>query len=103
MTIKCLGLGVGLLFFGGFSAYADDALLADAVLARLSLDRVFQPEEVRVQVEDGMVTLSGQVPDLAAATLAQTRAEEVRGVRGVQLEMSARPLGRTEDELRAAV
>ena len=105
MTLKRLGLGMGLLIFGGISggpAQGDDALLTDAVLARLGMDRVFQPEDVRVRVEDETVTISGPVPDLAAATLAQTRAEEVRGVRRVRLEMSARLLGRTDEELRAS-
>ncbi|HYF60996.1 MAG TPA: BON domain-containing protein [Burkholderiaceae bacterium] len=61
----------------------DDDQLADALRERLKSFGDVDVERVRIDVEDGRVSLSGDVADDAARRMIEARVAEVLGVTGV--------------------
>jgi osmotically-inducible protein OsmY len=84
----------------------DDAELQADVLAEIARDPRFRPAEIGVEVDSGVVTLTGTVSSYPKLTAAANIAVEIAGVKGVAneltLEMSSTFL-RTDTELVAAI
>jgi osmotically-inducible protein OsmY len=64
-----------------------DTKLQDQVLSELRWAHLDDPSDVRVEVQDGHVTLSGEVPSEDARSAAEWAARRVRGVTGVDCEI----------------
>ncbi len=67
-----------------------DDEVRDAVYRRMSADAWLDPERIDVQVEDGVVTLTGEVDDFLKARYAWDDAWEADGVRGVVNNLTVR-------------
>lgn len=84
----------------------DDAELQADVLAEIARDPRFRPAEIGVEVDSGVVTLTGTVSSYPKLTAAANIAAEIAGVKGVAneltLEMSSAFI-RTDTELVAAI
>jgi osmotically-inducible protein OsmY len=84
----------------------DDAELQTDVLAEIARDARFQPAEIGVEVDSGVVTLTGTVSSYPKLAAAAEIAAEIAGVKGVAndltLEMSS-AFVRTDTELVAAI
>jgi hypothetical protein len=74
--------------------YGDDELsddeVRDAVYRRMSADAWLDPGRIEVKVEDGVVTLTGEVDDYMEARYAWDDAWEADGVRGVVNNLTVR-------------
>jgi BON domain len=74
--------------------YGDDELgddeVRDAVYRRMSADAWVDAARIEVQVEDGIVTLTGEVDDFMEARYAWDDAWEAEGVRGVVNNLTVR-------------
>jgi hypothetical protein len=67
-----------------------DDEVRDAVYRRMSADAWVDAERIEVQVEDGIVTLTGEVDDFMEARYAWDDAWEADGVRGVVNNLTVR-------------
>lgn len=67
-----------------------DDEVRDAVYGRMSADAWLDPDRIDVQVEDGVVTLTGEVDDFMEARYAWDDAWEADGVRGVVNNLTVR-------------
>ncbi|HEX6747667.1 MAG TPA: BON domain-containing protein [Longimicrobium sp.] len=67
-----------------------DEEVREAVYRRMSADAWLDPERIDVQVEDGVVTLTGEVDDFLKARYAWDDAWETDGVRGVVNNLTVR-------------
>ena len=78
----------------GYSAAADQGLSDDQVLhgvrSRLQQDRWVDADRINVEVEDGVVTLTGEVGDFMEARYAWDDAWETPGVHGVMNALTVR-------------
>ena len=74
--------------------YGDEELsddeVRDAVYGRMQADAWLDPQRIYVQVEDGVVTLTGEVNDYMEARYAWDDAWEADGVRGVVNNLTVR-------------
>ncbi|HSU15153.1 BON domain-containing protein [Longimicrobium sp.] len=74
--------------------YGDDDLsddeIREAVYDRMHADAWLEPGRIEVQVEDGVVTLTGEVDDFLKARYAWDDAWEADGVRGVVNNLTVR-------------
>ncbi|HEX8245952.1 MAG TPA: BON domain-containing protein [Longimicrobium sp.] len=74
--------------------FGDDELsddeVRDAVYQRMHADAWLDPQSIEVQVEDGVVTLTGEVDDFLKARYAWDDAWEADGVRGVVNNLTVR-------------
>lgn len=77
--------------------HLDDAAIAAAVERTLAHDPRVQWFAPDVQVTDGVVTLSGQVPTLQARRAAESDARYTVGVRNVRNHLKVRPDPRPDD------
>lgn len=68
----------------------DDSDIYQAVCRRLSQDRYLDAEQIHVMVNDGVVTMEGEVSDFMEARYAWDDAWETPGVRGVVNHLSVR-------------
>lgn len=68
----------------------DDNEIREAVLENLFQDSWVDPQWIDVEVEDGVVTLSGEVSDFMEARYAWDDAWESAGVRGVVNHLTVR-------------
>lgn len=73
----------------GDGVLSDDAV-RDAVHRRMSADAWLDPARIDVRVEDGVVTLTGEVDDYMEARYAWDDAWEADGVRGVINNLTVR-------------
>ena len=64
-----------------------DARIREAVCEALTDDRLLDARGIGVEVEGGMVTLTGQAPGASDATLAEIIAERVPGVTEVRVQI----------------
>jgi hypothetical protein len=64
-----------------------DTKLQDQVLSELRWAHLDDPSNVRVEVRDGQVILSGEVPSEEARSAAEWAAGRVHGVKGVECEI----------------
>lgn len=78
----------------------DDLQLKQAVIDELEADLEIQPEHIRVQVHQGVVTLAGRVANSAQKSRAESRVLGIDGVVAVaqELEIEAEGAGRRSDE-----
>lgn len=78
----------------------EDHKLQAAVQARLDLDPAINSSHIGVSVRDGIVTVTGHVPNLAERSAAELAAGQVQGVKAVinELAVELPGLGRTPDE-----
>jgi len=74
--------------FGDDGMSDDD--VRDSVYRRMRADAWLDPDRIEVQVEDGVVTLSGEVDDFLKARYAWDDAWEADGVRGVVNNLTVR-------------
>lgn len=70
---------------GGMDAGADDSGIKDQVEAQLRNDPRF--EDVDIDVDDGIVTIDGQVQNQADLDQVQQLVRQVQGVRDVKLDI----------------
>lgn len=70
---------------GGMDAGADDSAIKDQVNAQLRNDPRF--EDVDIDVDDGIVTIDGQVQNQADLDQVQQLVRQVQGVRDVKLDI----------------
>jgi hypothetical protein len=82
-AIVSLALSVALLAALGCSKTVDDATLTTNVKAALSGDAAISQQAVQVAVQQGVVTLSGNVSDDTASSVAAQDAARVTGVKQV--------------------
>jgi hypothetical protein len=75
--------------YGDEGELGDDEV-RDAVYRRMSADAWVDAERIEVQVEDGVVTLTGEVDDFMEARYAWDDAWEADGVRGVVNNLTVR-------------
>lgn len=75
----------------------DDEEVAQRVREGLYADPYLDPSRIQVTVEDGVVTLRGEVDDFMEARYAWDDAWETPGVRGVLNHLVARPAAPEED------
>jgi hypothetical protein len=68
----------------------DDKQVRKAVYRRMEMDAWLDPQRIDVQVEDGVVTLTGEVDDFLEARYAWDDAWEAEGVRGVVNNLAVR-------------
>lgn len=61
----------------------DDGTLRERIRASLAGDPEVVPDEIEIQVDDGHVTLSGQVPDVAQKARAERITRSLYGVRSL--------------------
>jgi osmotically-inducible protein OsmY len=83
-----------------------DQEIQQAVLEQLRWDTRVEETDVGVEVDDGIVTLTGTVSSWAKRVAAQEAAHEVAGVLDVANDIEVRPagaIGRTDTEIAAAV
>jgi hypothetical protein len=69
---------------------AGDEQVRASVYRRMRADAWLDPERISVQVEDGVVTLTGEVDDFLKARYAWDDAWEAEGVRGVVNNLTVR-------------
>lgn len=74
-------------------ATRSDARIQRDVLAELSWDTRVEETDVGVEVESGIVTLTGHVPSYVARSAAQDAAHRVHGVLDVVNDLEVRPPG----------
>jgi osmotically-inducible protein OsmY len=100
------------IFGGGFSAAADYSLPDDAAITAyvkeaLRDDPAIDSLNIEVDVSDGIVTLNGTVPTLAARNYADKEVKKIAGVRGVINEItipaSNRPSGDISQDIQARI
>ena len=71
----------------------DDEQLRRDVLAELEYDPSIDARKIGVAVEDGIVTLTGEVPSFAEKWNAERAAERVEGVRGIVNKIEVKIVG----------
>ena len=69
---------------------ANDNVITDQVAIRLSSDQLVKGGGLKVDVKDGVVTLSGQVDEPKAKTRAEKLARKVKGVKQVVNNLTVR-------------
>jgi osmotically-inducible protein OsmY len=67
-----------------------DATIREDVIDELDFDPAISAKGIGVAVQDGVVTLTGHVPNFMQKTRAQQAAERVKAVRGVAVELEVR-------------
>jgi len=80
-----------------------DRDVAQWVTTALTDDPRIDVDRIHVTCEDGIVTLSGEVPSLAAHDYADMEAKKIRGVLGVINQIVVGPADRTDAQIRDAV
>ncbi len=70
--------------------YRSDSSLAQAVRAKFDQDRKRDFHEVRIDDQEGVVTLDGQVPDEDTRLAAEQAAKAVKGVYQVKNNLKVR-------------
>jgi osmotically-inducible protein OsmY len=85
----------------------DDRKITDQNLTRVTKERLDRTgdelNQVEVNTEEHIVTLTGSVPTLEAREHAETIAKRIRGVMTVDNRIKVRPSGRTDEQIRDEV
>lgn len=84
------------------TARRTDLQIHEDVVAELNWDARFDPGELGVEVDDGIVTLRGTVSSLAKVSAAADVAGRIAGVRAVANELTVRPASDLDDLTLAA-
>ena len=97
LSKKIVFISIFLVAFGGGLAPSadnflpDDATISNYVKEALRSDPVVDSLNIEVNVSDGIVTLDGTVPTLAAKNYADKEVKKIAGVRGVINELMIPP------------
>ena len=75
------------------SAYADDAMITTMVKAALVADKQVQSLKINVTTEQGVVKMSGTVPNAEVGKRALQLAASVQGVKDVQSDLKVKAKG----------
>ena len=75
---------------GAGSSYADDAMITAKVKAALIEDKEVQAVKIDVKTTQGVVVMSGTVPNAAVGKRALQLASSVQGVRDVKSELKVK-------------
>ncbi|MEO6353563.1 MAG: BON domain-containing protein [Burkholderiaceae bacterium] len=78
---------------GSVSAYADDAMITTKVKAALIEDKQVKSLKIRVSTEEGVVKMSGVVPNADLGNRALQLAATVQGVKGVKNDLKLKGKG----------
>lgn len=78
---------------GATSAYADDAMITTMVKAALLEDKQVKSLKISVTTEQGVVKMSGVVPNADVGNRALQLAATVQGVKGVQNDLKLKAKG----------
>lgn len=78
---------------GPTSAYADDAMITTMVKAALIEDKQVQSLKIKVATEQGVVKMSGTVPNAEVGNRALQLAATVQGVKEVKNDLKLKPAG----------
>jgi hyperosmotically inducible protein len=85
-------LVVLLSFVGGCNSHAvDDSAITAKIKSRLATDSDTSAIRISVETKDGVVTLTGNVPNDTEKTKAETLAKNTDGVKRVQNEIKVNP------------
>ncbi len=94
------GMIIGLAPSAAFAEQRpSDSAVTECVRAALREDPAVDASRITVRVTDGIVTLSGEVSNLASKDFADREAKKIDGVRGVVNELTATPAYRTDSEI----
>lgn len=77
-----------------------DREIALELREKLVADEMISPHLLDIETDDGIVTLSGTVDHLLAKERAVEIAEEMKGVRGVNVKLDVRPVIQTDEQIR---
>jgi len=75
---------------------SDEELRRD-ILAELEYEPSIDARKIGIAVEDGIVTLTGEVPSFAEKWNAERAVERVEGVRGIVNKIEVKPIGEFSD------
>lgn len=75
---------------GATSAYADDAMITTMVKAALIEDKQVKSLKIKVSTEQGVVKMSGTVPNAEVGNRALQLATTVQGVKGVKNDLKVK-------------
>ena len=104
LALLLIGLSAGLVGFLGDVRQVTELQIESAIRARLAADSRIDARNIQVKAEQGVVTLSGTVPDLESKVLAEGLVSGTMvGVRQLHNEITVvRPVVK-EEEIRKAV
>ncbi|KHN49478.1 molecular chaperone OsmY [Pectobacterium fontis] len=71
-------------------AYADDAVITSTIKAKLLADDIVPSRKVKVETQEGVVLLSGEVDNKAQSDRAESIAKAVEGVKSVKNDLTAK-------------
>ena len=83
LSTTALAVGLSLLAANGCKSTVDDNTITNGVRSALSSDPTINGQPVQVAVQNGVVTLNGNVSDRTASSVAAQDAARVKGVREV--------------------
>lgn len=75
---------------GATSAYADDAMITTMVKAALIEDKQVKSLKIKVSTEQGVVKMSGTVPNAEVGNRALQLATTIQGVKGVKNDLKVK-------------
>ncbi len=81
-------------------AVPSDEEITSVITTKLYADPLYSPDEVKVQTQKGVVTLSGTVDNLQEKNRAISSAKPIRGVRSIVDLLRVRPALRSDQQIR---
>lgn len=69
-------------------AYTDDAVITSSIKAKLLADKIVPSRHVKVETQEGVVQLSGDVKSTAQSARAESLAKAVSGVKSVKNDLT---------------
>lgn len=69
-------------------AYTDDAVITSSIKAKLLADKIVPSRHVKVETQEGVVQLSGNVKNTAQSARAESIAKAVSGVKSVKNDLT---------------
>lgn len=102
-AIVVLVAGIGMALPSLAETRPADPAIEACVRHSLRNDPRVAPSGIDATAHDGIVTLRGTVPDIAARQFADLETKKIAGVRGVVDELNVRPSDRTDPEIRADI
>src|ERR1041385_3144911 len=104
LALMLIGLSAGLVGFVGDVTQVTEPQIESAIRARLATDTRIDAKNIQVKAEQGMVTLSGTVPDLESKILAEALVSGTMvGVRQLHNEITVVRAVVKDEEIRKAV
>lgn len=69
-------------------SYTDDAVITSSIKAKLLADKIVPSRHVKVETQEGVVQLSGNVKNTAQSARAESIAKAVSGVKSVKNDLT---------------